>query len=238
MDMTATTGGRTFDRVEHFDDRSLDFPIRALLGEKPARSYSWRHVQLDQGPEGACTGFSATMEAAARPKPVFGDPCKHSFTYVEKARLNSIGRAIYKRAQELDKWPGEDYEGSSVLAAAKAGREVGWWQEYRWALGPGADAAADDVMRTVGRFGPVMMGSWWWSGMMKADDSGFLHATGQRLGGHAYLLTRYNAKRNAVWTPNSWGGSGQGWLSRADLTTLLAEGGEGCVPVGRLWVGR
>lgn len=224
---------RVFDRRASFDPRSLDYGIRTLLAAKPARSYSWRHVQLDQGSEGACVGFSVAMEAAARPKPVFGDPCKKSFTTADVLRLNKLASAVYHRAQEIDEWPGEDYEGTSVLAGMKAGREMGWWEQYRWALGPTAEAAADDVMRTVGRFGPVVMGTWWWSGMMAADADGFLHPTGRPLGGHAFLLTRYNAKRDAVWTPNSWGGWGQGWIKRADVVKLLAEDGEGSVPVGR-----
>ncbi len=230
---TDTYEDRTFDRVASFDERSLAYPVRLMLGEKPVRSYSWRHVQLDQGTEGACTGFSATMEAAARPKPVFGDPVRKDFSAEEVAMLNAEASRVYKQAQRVDEWPGENYEGSSVLAAAKVGKARGWWSEYRWALGPGASLAADDVMRAVGRFGPVMMGSWWWSGMMRADGEGFLRATGSRVGGHAYLLTRYNRKRDAVWTPNSWGGAGQGWISRMDLTRLLDEDGEGCVPVVR-----
>jgi hypothetical protein len=232
--MTTDTGvDRTFDRKVSYDDRSLGYGIRTLLGAVPARSYSWRYVQLDQGPDGACTGFSATMEAAARPKPVFGDPVRKEFAESDVASLNTVGRQVYREAQKIDEWPGESYEGSSVLAAAKVGRARGWWGEYRWALGPGAAAAADDVMRTVGRFGPVMMGSWWYAGMMDAGADGFLRVAGSRLGGHAYLLTAYNARRDAVWTPNSWGGQGQGWLTRADLTRLLGEDGEACVAVNR-----
>jgi len=58
---------RTFDRAVRFDERSKEYPIRTLVAAKPLRSFTWRHLQLDQGTEGACTGFSATMEAAARP---------------------------------------------------------------------------------------------------------------------------------------------------------------------------
>lgn len=222
---------RTFDRLVSYDDKSLNFPIRTLVGDKPLRSYTWRHVQLDQGNEGACTGFSATMEAAARPAPYFGDPVW--VNQAQRQQLNQTAMDTYHRARQLDEWPGEDYEGSSVLGATKAGMENKWWKEYRWALGPGAEAAAQDVILAIGWHGPVMMGSYWWNDMFEADAQGYLHPTGGIAGGHAWLLTGYSIKRDAVWTPNSWGGEGQGWIKRADLVALLENDGEACVPVVR-----
>lgn len=221
---------RTFDRIPQYDFRSKSWPIRTLLPDKPARSYTWRHVQLDQGSEGACTGFSATMEAAARPVPVWGDPVRNP---PHPDVLNTVARHVYHRAKQLDEWEGESYEGSSVLAACKAGLERGWWSEYRWALGPGAEAAANDVILNLGYKGPVMMGSWWWAGMMEADSDGYLGTNGRPVGGHAYLLTAYSKKRDAVFTPNSWGGAGQGWIRREHLVALLDDQGEAAIPVVR-----
>lgn len=226
------TSDPRLDRLPEYDDRSTDFPIRGLLGvERPPRSRTWPYVQLDQGREGACTGFSATMEAAAWPAPVFGDPRTKR---PDPGPINAVARDVYRRARQLDDWPGENYEGSSVLGAVKAGVERGWWGEYRWALGPGPDAAAADVIAAIGYSGPVMMGSYWWSGMMRPDEQGRLRRTGRREGGHAYLLTRYSRKLDAVWTPNSWGGEGQGWISRSDLAALLGDDGEACIAVVRL----
>lgn len=240
-------GGHTaldprLDRVPQFDDRSLGYPVRAMLREvglHHPRSYSWRHVQLDQGQEGACTGFGTTMEAAARPVPVFGDPVRNP---PDVTSLNGIARAVYLRARELDEWPGEDYEGSSVLGAMKSCVEHGWFGEYRWALGPGPEAAAHDVILSIGYLGPVVMGTYWYEDMYEAvppDDGGddlFLDVSGEQVGGHCYLLTRYSLKLDAVWTPNSWGGAGQGWIRRADLVKLLDADGEACIPVQRRFV--
>lgn len=220
-----------FDREIKYDKKSLQYPIRELIGDKKLRSYSWRHIQLDQGTEGACTGFSATMEAAARPKPVFGNPIL--FPWARDPRpINDIARQVYYRARQLDEWAGENYEGSSVLGAVKAGQEKGWWGEYRWALGPGSQAAAQDIALALGYCGPVMMGSYWYEGMFEPVN-GYLNVTGNIAGGHAWLLTRYSLKRDAFWTPNSWGGAGQGWITRADLVKLLANDGEACIPVTR-----
>ena len=179
-----------------------------------------------------CTGFSATMEAAARPKPYFGDP-NYGTTVDKIPRINQLARMLYMRARQLDEWPGEDYEGSSVLGAAKAGQERGWWAEYRWALGPGPERAAQDVILALGYAGPVMMGTNWYEGMLRPRGEDWLAVAGNVVGGHAFLLTAYSKARDAVWTPNSWGGEGQGWISRADLVRLLAEEGEACLALQR-----
>lgn len=222
------------DRIPLYDEQSEAYPIRPLFAAedlREPRSYSWAYTQLDQGREGACTGFSVTMEAAARPAPYFGDPVRQP---PDLASLDRIARDTYRRAQELDEWPGEEYEGSSVLAAMKAGQEQGWYDEYRWALGPGPEAAAQDVIMALGYFGPVVMGTYWFEDMYEpVGEEGFLDATGEPIGGHAYVLTRYSKRYDAVWTPNSWGGHGQGWIRRADLVKLLDMDGEACIPMKR-----
>jgi hypothetical protein len=99
------TRDRRLDRLVHFDERSRSFPVRALIPTtaKP-RSFTWScGYLLDQGREGACTGFSVSHEAGSRP-------------VVVQALTDDIARQIYQRAKQLDPWPGEDYEGSSVLA--------------------------------------------------------------------------------------------------------------------------
>ncbi len=222
---------RTFDRRPFFDERSRAFPIRTLLADKPARSYSWRHVQLDQGSEGACVGHGVTMDAAARPKPFFGKV--ETLASADLAEIQGTAFDVYRSAQKIDEWPGEDYEGTSVLAGLKIGQTLGFWKEYRWALGPGPDHAANDVIQAVGYHGPVILGTSWHQGMSNPDDKGFLRPTGAVLGGHCYLVTRYSKPRDAVWTPNSWGGAGQGWISRHDLAELLAAQGEAAMPVMR-----
>lgn len=221
------------DRFEQFDVRSRAYPIRALIGTGGVRSYTWRHYVTDQGQQGACVGHACTQEAAARPSPVYGDPVRNP---VAVTTLNDDARAVYRRAQQLDSWEGEEptYSGTSVLAGAQAGQERGWWSEYRWALGPGPDAAAQDVILALSYAGPVIMGTVWRSGMWRPNEKGYLRAIGNDEGGHAYLLVSYSAKRDAVWTPNSWGGAGQGWITRTDLVSLLAAGGEACIPIRRL----
>lgn len=207
---------RTFDRVPQFDPKSLQYPIRQLVAAKPRRSYTWRvPVKLDQGYEGACVGFGWTHERAARPK-------EHP------EMTNNDARSVYYRARQLDVWPGENYEGTSVIAGAKTAVEKGWISEYRWALGPGATAAENDLALAVGYKGPAVIGSYWYEGMMEPDENGFLRPTGDILGGHCYLAHGYNVKLGyKIW--NSWGTGFYGYISPQDMITLLNNDGEACI---------
>lgn len=225
---------RKFDRLISYDVRSADYPVRTVLPDVwPPRSYSWSHYQLDQGNEGACIGFAVTMEAAARPRPFFGDPI-YRRSQINWRAVNDDAFDTYHQAQTVDQWPGEDYEGTSVIAGMKIGLRKGYWSEYRWALGPSSEAAARDVALSIAYRGPVVIGAWWWTGMDEPDADGFLRPNGIRRGGHAFLLSRYSRRLDAVWTPNSWGGAGQGWIHFGDLVSLLADDGEAAVPVVRL----
>lgn len=215
------SAGRTFDRMVRFDERSRAYPIRALLAADAApRSYTWRcEAWLDQGSEGACTGFSVSHEAAARPAVVRGI-------------TDATARAVYERARQLDEWPGEAYEGSSVLGAMKAGKERGWYGEYRWAFGEA------DLRLAVGYKGPAVLGVNWYAGMMDADAAGRINVSGRVLGGHAILCNGFNVKTGLYRLHNSWGRgwgvNGECFVTVADMQRLLREEGEACIPVRRI----
>jgi hypothetical protein len=213
---------RTFDRVVHFDDRSRAYPIRTLIrADAVPRSYTWScDVWLDQGNEGACVGFAIAQEAAARP-------------VVVSPITNNVAQQVYLRAKQLDQFKGENYEGTSVLGGIKAGKDRGWYGEYRWAFGE------PDLALAVGYKGPAVLGINWYDGMMDPDASGFLRVTGQIAGGHAILCNGYNVTKKAYKVHNSWGMSwgnkGEAWISVDDMARLLGEQGEACIPVVRTY---
>lgn len=226
----STVEDRRLDRLVQFDDRSRAFPIRELIGTPRPRSYTWGvpgglSQVLDQGSEGACVGFAWAGERAARP--------------VAKPTTDADALAVYRHAQTLDEWPGEDYSGTSVLAGAKAAQARGWLRSYRWAFG------LDDVLATLGTYGPVVLGIPWFDSMYDPTPrdarTGRVAATitvsGSVVGGHAILARGVNLRREEVVLRNSWGSGwgdrGDAAVSFADLDRLLRERGEACVPVLR-----
>ena len=222
--MATTFQGRTFDRVPGLDPRNRDFHIRTVLrpNAKP-RSYTWKcGVVLNQGSEGACVGFSVAHDGAARPCVVPGV-------------TNDTARSIYRRAKQLDQFPGEDYEGSDVKAGVLAARERGWYGAFRWAFG------IDDVILTLGHKGPVLLGIDWHEAMGEPDEKGFIRPEGEVVGGHAILANGVIAqpRGEAVirlhnsWGPG-WGVKGECFIKANDLATLLERQGEVCVPVERI----
>lgn len=74
----------------------------------------------DTGPEGTTVGFSVAYAMQAAIKNATGRTVALS------------PRSIYVTAKKYDEWPGEDYEGTSVLGALKAVREVGAYLESDW----------------------------------------------------------------------------------------------------------
>lgn len=214
---------RRLDRLIEFDERSRNFPIRTLFtaATKKPRSYSWRcSAFLDQGQEGACVGFAWAHELAARPSEI-------------KNVTNSIARGIYKTAQTLDEWPGENYEGTSVLGGIKSVQTLypSFIGSYRWAF------SLDDIILTLGYFGPVVLGINWYSGMFIPDSRGLIKVTGKIQGGHAILARAVSISRKEITLRNSWGINwgfqGECVIGFDDLQRLLNEKGEACIPVGR-----
>jgi hypothetical protein len=159
--VTTTRDGRTFDWSARFDPRSLNFRAAAGVTKMPERGRLWTHgAVLDQGAEGACVGFGSTGAVAAAPssRPVATD---------------EYARAWYRRAQRLDEWQGEAYDGTSVLAGCLVGRERKLWAGFRWAKTPAELAAGilDDSL------GPAIVGVQWSEELYEPPASGLLPAT-------------------------------------------------------------
>lgn len=215
-----TTTDPRLDRIEHFDDRSQNFPVNALLRSTSApRSYTWKGGPVtDQGREGACVGHGWTGELTARPK-----PCKIDGP-------DAYAHALYKEAQQIDAYPGDAYSGTDVLAGAKVLAVRGLIKEYRWAFG------LQDVLLAIGYKGPVVLGIPWYESMYSAPN-GVLTVSGRKVGGHCILARGVNMKTRSVLLRNSWGvdwgQGGDAWIGFDALDGLLNDGGEACVPVYR-----
>lgn len=210
---------RRLDWYPHFDERSRDYPVTAVAPTQDLVSRTWlTTVVLDQGREGACTGFATAHELDAEPDHVEGVSAE-------------LALQLYHRAQQLDEWPGENYSGSSVLAAVTAAKELGYIAEFRWAFGE------DDLAIAVSNVGPAVLGITWYEGMSETDENGYIEPTGAVVGGHAIACIGIDVETGDYLLLNSWsaawGRDGVARIKREHVRKLLAEGGEACIPLVR-----
>lgn len=173
-------------------------------------------VVLDQGETSMCVAFAWTGFLLAA-------PIMDKIT----ALPSQYPASIYRRAQDVDEWPGTDYEGTSVRAGAKVLKDQDKrLTEYVWAFD------ADTLRRFVLSRGPAVIGVNWYETMFAPTSAGFLVLDGALAGGHAILVLGYSETRKAFRLLNSWGRSwgedGRAWLKLDDMTRLLAENGEAC----------
>ena len=208
------------------DPRNKDWPIRALL---PLRSYEQPRTKiwacktvLDQGNIGSCVGNAFAAQLIARPYPIKN--------ITQKDAVN-----IYRSAQTLDEYPGEDYEGTSVLAGVKATKKLypNTIESYRF----GSTLA--DAVAVLSWHSPIVVGFNFYSGMYTVDSDGFIHVTGSQVGGHAMLARGVDIQKNAIMIRNSWGRkfgrNGDAWISYDDFSRLIQENGELCIPITMGW---
>ena len=119
---------RTFDaRPDNADFRDLLYqpPLVNVPSERPINTWLRRDVPvLDQGREGACTGFglAATINYLLWRK-----------AYFEGGSAVRVSpRMLYQLARIYDEWPGEDYDGSSCRGAMKGWHRHGVCSEALW----------------------------------------------------------------------------------------------------------
>lgn len=237
----STTQDPRLDRLIEFDEASRDYPVRLMVANRWSRSFTWRVPQhLDQGQEGACVGFAWSHELLAFPRMV-------------RDLTDQTARELYWAAQRIDQWPGGSYpgatpryEGTSILAGAKATMATGHIEEYRWAF------SLEDLVLALGYAGPAVLGLAWFQGMSHANVMGFIEPTGQQIGGHAILaygvriflrpgakygkhtwadvdLNRSYVKLWNSWGSN-WGARGSCYVTLVNMAKLLALQGEACIP--------
>lgn len=221
---------RKLDWVPRFDEKSKNYPVRGILKRRTRKDVLWTAGPiLDQMAEGACVGFGWTAQALATPFVV------NLKTLPGRAPKTPqpFARYIYKQAQKLDDTPGENYEGTSVLAGAKAMVNQRAVVSYSWAFN------IDDVIDALIQKGPVVLGINWYEGMYSAP-SGVLKVSGDHVGGHCILAIGYTVSsknfggKSSITLQNSWGrGWGNNGLAEIlveDLEKLLADNGEACIP--------
>jgi hypothetical protein len=207
-------------RLAQFDEKSRRYNVADVRKSTALTSKSWTNATyLDQGSTSACTGHSRTYDIAGYPKPVAG-------------LTNNFANRVYELAKTMDEWPGEAYEGSSVLGALKAATSLGYIGEYRWAFN------IDDMLAAMVHLGPVVVGTIWYDSMFYPRPSGLLVVDNKsgEAGGHAYyfrrILVSRASKRDFLGTRetirdepllivrNSWG---QSWAKNGEAAMWASD---------------
>ena len=110
-----------------FRDRMFEPTLVEVPPTRPLEQYLARKVPiLDQGTEGACTGFALATVAnyLLRSRRVRPD------------RTCVSPRMFYEMARRYDEWPGEDYDGSSARGAMKGWHKHGVCSRAHWPDAP------------------------------------------------------------------------------------------------------
>jgi hypothetical protein len=233
-----------------FDARpdTLDFRDRMYvpsLHEVPTRinleDYKgWAVPILNQGREGACTGFGLATVAnyLFRRRKVVPDPTPVS------------PRMLYEMAKRYDEYPGQNYTGSSARGAMKGWNKHGVCSEDSWpyqaAGAPGGltdERTSDALRRPLGAYfrvnhkdlvamhsamaevGVLYATATVHEGWMKPGKDGLIPYPKKTLGGHAFAIVAYD--EHGFWIQNSWGpGWGQGGFGLVTYDDWLANGSD------------
>lgn len=198
--------------VELPDSLAGDVPLEVLPDKIMSATYLSRYyhvgIPLDQGREGACTGFGTQNFLNAEPLMSRG--------------TNSDAQKLYYRARQIDEYPGEDYDGSSVSAATRAAVELGKIGE--WGTLDSHEACCKWLL---GGRGGLIYGMNWYEGMYVPNSAGYLRPTGKMVGGHC-LYERGCSKYLDSRLYNSWGAGwgfhGLAWMSKADKEYMWKTG--------------
>lgn len=215
---------RAFGRLECPDSRDSLFPVSSVLHGVPpdlTEKYWWADGWWgDQGSTSHCTAYSWLHYVEDGPVIQDSPSRPHQRPLIDPPRL-------YKESQLRDPFPGENYNGSTVRAAAKVLKDLGIIKEYRWA------GSIMDVINCVLTIGPMVVGTKWYTGMNQPDSKGIMKVGGRGMGGHAYLINGVDTNKNLFRIKNSWGRSwgnqGFAFINIDDFDKLLKDGGEACI---------
>ncbi len=234
---SSASKGRKYNvRADTLDFRDLMY--EATLVEVPTRiplaDYRKARVPvLNQGQEGACTGFGLATVAhyLLRTRHVTADPEPIS------------PRMFYQMAKRYDEWSGEDYDGSSARGAMKGWHKHGVCDASLWPYDPknpdgtlNERRARDAAGRPLGAYYRVRhhdivamhaalaevkvlyATATVHAGWNAVGRDGVIRWNDEVLGGHAFAIVAYDER--GFWIQNSWdtdwGMGGFGLLSYDD----------------------
>lgn len=232
---------RTFDALPDTVDFRDTIFIPTLVRVTPisdlTKYRSFKIPVLDQGTQGACTGYGLATVANYLLRVRGENPTADEVS----------AWMLYTMAKRYDEWPGEDYDGSSARGAMKGWFKHGLcamalWKEKVPDPKLSADRSADAIKRPLGAYFRVNHKDL--VAMHSAiSEVGVLYATASvhegwqqvrsgdaaitfrpgTIGGHAFAIVGYDLR--GFWIQNSWGPDwGEGGLSNLSYADWLANG--------------
>lgn len=216
---------RTLDaRPDTIDFRDAIYTPTLVEVPKEISLEEYKKVQvpiLDQGSEGACTGFGLASVA---------NYLLRRRDYPQNSEKVSP-RMLYEMAKRYDEWPGEEYSGSSARGAIKGWYKHGVCTDLLW---PYSDHTEDShlsshriddaIQRPLGAYyrvnhkdivslhsalaevGILYATASVHQGWNTIGHDGVIPHSDRPLGGHAFAIVAYD--QQGFWIQNSWG---EGW---------------------------
>jgi hypothetical protein len=205
-----------------FRDRMYEPTLVEVPPTRPLEEFQQFQVPiLDQGQEGACTGFGLATVVN-----YLLTSFKHA-NYRDRTPVSA--RMLYDMARRYDEWPGEDYEGSSARGAVKGWHKHGVCSAKLWPYkvpppkgdNLTAERSEDARKRLLGAYlrvnhrdlvamhsaiceaGVLYATAQVHSGWDKVKADGIIPHEEKIEGGHAFAIVGYD--RTGFWIQNSWG---------------------------------
>ena len=212
----------SFGRLYAPDERDKNFRMSAIIPKESVRKYRywWSNgAWLNQGNQPHCVAYGLLhwLEDGPITHPPYGP----------NSELIVNPTWLYREAQKIDEWSGEDYEGTSVRAGCKVLVKGSLIDKYYWAN------SIDEINLALLETGPVTVGTSWFRGMSNPDKNGFIEPSGICQGGHCYVLNGINVDRGLYRIKNSWGRvwgkRGFAYIKIDHFEVLLNDYGEVCL---------
>lgn len=214
--------------IEH-PESNMDHPARELIQQvemgvrNPLSKVWYRRGIFNQYQTSTCVAqaISGVLTTSPFAKSLSADQKRLLKDPDERYRL-------YRMMQGEDEWPGAEpaYYGTSTNGGMRAMRAAGYIKGWKWCFG------VQDVLDTLRKWGPVAIGTWWYSSFDKPGRDGriSISSLAYKRGGHETELHSVNEEERTVRGINSWG---NGWgdrgrfeMSFETLDQLLSDDGE------------
>lgn len=223
-----------------------EVPTQMTLASYKARFGNGKPLILDQGQEGACTGFGLAAVANAL----------LSWRKVVPDSVPVSARMLYEMAKRHDEWPGEKYDGSSARGAMKGWHKHGVCSETEWPYAAkktksdslNTKRANDGLRRPLGAYyrvnhkdlvamhaamaevGVLYATATVHRGWDEVAADGSIPYPRPATGGHAFAIVGYDQR--GFWIQNSWAEDwGLGGFARISYDDWLANAAD-------VWVAR